>query len=487
MSTKRKILLWILALLVLLAGVLFWLSRGDTAGLSVEEVTGSDPVLEEPKSEAVPTVNIAKPIGWKDGEAPQAAKGLEVKRFAEGLDHPRVLKALPNGDILVTLTRSPQSEKGSGITAWIADWLMTRAGAKGDSANQLVLLRDTNADGVSDERHVVTDALDSPSGIAFHDGQLFIANHDTLVSFPYTLGANAVSGPAKKLMDLPPGGGHWMRNIELSPDATKIYIAVGSVSNIGEQGMEIEEGRAAIHEYDLQTGKARLYATGMRNPNGLDFSPWNGELWTTVNERDMLGSDLVPDYLTNVPLGATYGWPWFYFGDYVDRRVEAPMPQRLVGYTREPEFALGPHVAALGFRFTRTGHRMGDAFAQGAFIARHGSWNRKPASGYDLVFVKFDERGNPLGKPLPVLTGFLTGDGETRGRPTWVEWTQDGALLMTDDTAGIIWRVVDPTAKPAAAHKRVEGARLPPQRELRGDPRDAFTEEFARENPMPLN
>ena len=487
MSTKRKILLWILALLVLLAGVLFWLSRGDTAGLSVEEVTGADPVLEEPQSEAVPTVNIAKPIGWKDGEAPQAAKGLEVKRFAEGLDHPRVLYALPNGDILVTLTRSPQSEKGGGITAWIADWLMSRAGATGDSANQLVLLRDTNADGVSDERHVVTDDLDSPSGIAFHDGQLFVANHNSLVAFPYLLGANIVSGPAKKLMDLPPGGGHWMRNIQLSPEAAKLYIAVGSVSNIGEKGMEVEEGRAAIHEYDLESGKSRLYATGLRNPNGLDFSPWNGELWTTVNERDMLGSDLVPDYLTNVPLGATYGWPWFYYGDYVDRRVEAPMPQRLVGYTREPEFALGPHVAALGFRFTRAGHRMGDAFSQGAFIARHGSWNRKPASGYDLVFVQFDARGNPLGKPLPVLTGFLTGDGETRGRPTWVEWAQDGALLMTDDTAGIIWWVVDPAAKPAAAHKRVEGARLPPQRELRGDPRDAFTEQFARENPMPLN
>lgn len=487
MSTKRKVLLWILAILVLLAGVVFWLTRGDTAGLSVAEVTGEDPVLEEPAAEVVPTVNIAKPVGWQGGEVPQAAKGLEVKRFAEGLDHPRVLHALPNGDILVTLTRAPQSEKDGGITAWIADWLMTRAGATGESANQLVLLRDTNDDGVADERHVLTGDLDSPSGIAYRDGKLYVANHDGLVSFDYTLGSNAVSGKPEPLMPLPPGGGHWMRNIELNPDGTKLYIAVGSVSNIGEQGMEIEEGRAAIHEYDLETGKSRLYATGLRNPNGLDFNPWNGELWTTVNERDMLGSDLVPDYLTNVPLGATYGWPWFYYGDVVDRRVEAPMPQRLVGYTRKPEFALGPHVAALGFRFTKGGHRLGDAFARGALIARHGSWNRKPASGYDLVFVKFDERGNPLGKPVPVLTDFLKDNGETRGRPTWVEWAQDGALLMTDDTAGIIWRVVDPSAKPAEAPKRTESDRLPPQRELRGDPREAFSEKFARENPMPLN
>ena len=486
MSTRRKILLWILAILLVLAGLLYWLTRGDTAGLSVDAVTGTDPVLEEPSSEAIPTVNIAEPIGWQGGEMPTAAEGLEVKRFAEGLDHPRVLQALPNGDILVTLTRSPKSEEEGGLTAWIADWLMTRAGATGDSANQLVLLRDTDGDGVSDERHVLTDKLDSPSGIAFHEGVLYVANHNALVSFPYELGATSIAAEPAKLMDLPPGGGHWMRNIEISPDGRKIYIAVGSVSNIGEQGMEIEKGRAAIHEYTIESGSSRLYATGLRNPNGLDFNPWNGELWTTVNERDMLGSDLVPDYLTNVPLGANYGWPWFYYGDVVDRRVKAPMPQSIVSYTRTPEYALGPHVAALGFRFTRGGHRMGDGFASGAFIARHGSWNRKPASGYDVVFVSFDERGNPQGKPLPVLTDFLAGDGKTRGRPTWVEWAQDGALLVTDDTAGIIWRVIAPGAAPASAIERVETGSLPPQRELRGDPRNAFSEEFARENPMPL-
>ncbi|MGB3737857.1 MAG: PQQ-dependent sugar dehydrogenase, partial [Pontixanthobacter sp.] len=245
-------------------------------------------------------------------------------------------------------------------------------------------------------------------------------------------------------------------------------------SNIGEKGMEAEQGRAAIHELDLTTGRSRIFASGLRNPNGLDFSPWSGELWTTVNERDMLGSDLVPDYLTNVPLGANYGWPWLYYGDVVDDRVEAPLPRSLIGYTRTPEYALGPHVAALGFRFTGEGHRLGDTFAQGAVVARHGSWNRKPASGYDVVFVPFDARGNPKGKPRPLLTDFLTGTGKTRGRPTWVEWAQDGSLLVTDDTAGIIWRVVDTDASPARPIERLRSDPLPPQSELRGDPRRAF-------------
>ncbi|MXO91401.1 PQQ-dependent sugar dehydrogenase [Pontixanthobacter aquaemixtae] len=485
MTTKRKILYWILAILAAIAVAAFWLTRGHTADLSVDEVSGGDPVLTEESAEAIPTVNIAEPVGWKDGELPTAAEGLAVTRFADGLDHPRIIHTLPNGDVLVTLTRAPKSDEG-GITAWIADLLLTKAGATGDSANELVLLRDKDGDGVSDERFTLTSALDSPSGIAWGDGTLYIANHDALLAFPYTLGETSLAGEPRKLMDLPGGGGHWMRNVELDPDGTKVFVAVGSVSNIGEKGMEVEKGRAAIHEYDLEKERSRLYATGLRNPNGLDWNPWSGELWTTVNERDMLGSDLVPDYLTNVPLGVNYGWPWFYYGDTVDHRVDAPMPAILPSYVRRPEYALGPHVAALGLVFSKGGHRMGDTFGQGAFIARHGSWNRKPASGYDVVYVPFDERGNPLAKPLPVLTGFLTGEGTTRGRPTWVEWAGDGSLLVSDDTAGIIWRVVAPGAEPGAEIKRFTTDSLPPQRALRGDPRDAFTDEFAREAPPPM-
>jgi glucose/arabinose dehydrogenase len=243
--------------------------------------------------------------------------------------------------------------------------------------------------------------------------------------------------------------------------------------------MEIEAGRATIWEYNLTSNRQRQFATGLRNPNGLDFSPWTGELWTTVNERDMLGSDLVPDYLTNVPVGAQYGWPWVYYKNNIDRRVEAPMPPYHLEYARNPEFALGPHVAALGLVFTAQGHRMGSAMASGAFVARHGSWNRKPPSGYDVVYVAFDERGNPVGKPVPVLTGFLNDDGTTKGRPTWVEWAGDGSLLVSDDTAGIIWRTIAPDAGPGAAIARLEGAPLRPRSELE-DPRAAFEEDYLR-------
>ncbi len=477
MSIGRKILVGLLVLLLILVAFAVWVYRGDTADLSVDAVTGTDPQLEEADAEMFPTVRIAEPVGWADDAVPQAAEGLAVTRFADGLDHPRVLHALPNGDILVTLTRAPAREDGGGITGWIADMLMSRAGAKGVSANQLVLLRDTNGDGATEAPVVLTDELDSPSGIAWGDGTLYVANHDAVLAFPYSPGDTALGGEGRKLMDLPPGGGHWMRNLELSPDGAKLYVAVGSVSNIGEQGMDVEEGRAAIWEYDVASGSARVFAAGLRNPNGLAWNPWSDELWTTVNERDMLGSDLVPDYLTNVPLGAQYGWPWIYWGDNYDRRVEEPMPQYMQEYTRRPEYALGPHVAALGLVFTEEGSRMGGAFGQGAFIARHGSWNRKPPSGYDVVYVAFDERGNPQGKPVKVLGGFLTGEGTTRGRPTWVEWAGDGALLVSDDTAGIIWRVIAPGAEPAAAIERRRSEPLAPRRELTGNATATFRED----------
>ena len=491
MSTLKKILIALLVILLLLAGLFWWLSRGDTADLSVEAVTGTDPTLQDPDAQTFPTVAIAEPVGWGADEVPQAGEGLAVGRFAEGLDHPRVLYTLPNGDVLATLTRAPKVEaEGDGgimqaIEDFIAGFLFEKAGSAGVSPDQIVLLRDSNGDGMAEAPVVIRqEGLASPSGMGWHDGTLYVANHDALIAFDYDLGSDAVGGEPRKLMDLPPAGNHWMRNLIVSEDGTKVYVAVGSASNIGERGMEVEEGRAAIWEYDVATKGARIYATGLRNPNGLAFNPWSGELWTTVNERDMLGSDLVPDYLTNVPVGAQYGWPWVYWKENVDRRVDAPMPAYLVEYARRPEFAMGPHVAALGLVFTQGGSMMGEKFGSGAFVARHGSWNRKPPSGYDVVYVAFDDRGNPTGKPVPVLGGFLTGNGTTKGRPTWVSWGGDGALLVSDDTAGIIWRVSAPGAAPSAAIERKKGAALRPQRELTGDPRAAFGEEdYARTEP----
>ncbi|MEO0462595.1 MAG: PQQ-dependent sugar dehydrogenase [Pseudomonadota bacterium] len=487
MSILRKLAIALVVFVAVTGGALWYLSLGDTAELSVDAVTGTEPTLGKPDPQTVPTVQIAKPVGWDEGELPTAAEGFDVTRFAEGLDHPRVVYTLPNGDVLVTLTRAPakkeQSDGGfmDSVRGWVEEYLFEQAGSAGASANQLVLLRDADGDGVAEVNTVIReDDLDSPSGIGWHDGTLYVANHNAVLAFDYELGAEAVTSAPRKLMDLPPGGGHWMRNLEVHPDGTKFYVAVGSVSNIGEQGMEIEAGRAMIWEYDVETQKPRQFAAGLRNPNGLDFSPWNGQLWTTVNERDMLGSDLVPDYLTNVPVGAHYGWPWLYYKDNFDRRVKSRMPQFLDSYSRNPEYALGPHVAALGLVFTKEGHRMGSNFASGAFIARHGSWNRKPPSGYDVVYVAFDEFGNPTGKPVPLLTGFLQDDGTTRGRPTWVEWAGDGSLLVSDDTAGIIWRTKATGAELGAGIARVDGGSLKPRQQL-VDPRATFEEEFLRE------
>lgn len=486
MALFRKIAIALGVILVLAGGAFWFLARGDTADLSVEEVAGTEPVLQEGDPQSFPTVQIAEPVGWKAGEAPTPAEGLEVVRFAEGLEHPRILYALPNGDVLATLTRAPKQEGGGGgimatIEGWIAAMLFEKAGSAGESPNQIVLLRDEDGNGSAETTKVIlAEGLDSPSGISWLDDTLYVANHNAVLAFPYTLGSDAVTGTPRKLMDLPAGGNHWMRNIEISPDGTSLFVAVGSASNIGERGMAAEEGRAMIWEYNLATKRQRQYAVGLRNPNGLDFSPWTGELWTTVNERDMLGSDLVPDYLTNVPVGAQYGWPWIYYKTNFDRRVEAPMPKFMQEYTRKPVYAMGPHVAALGLVFAREGHMMGETFASGAFVARHGSWNRKPASGYDVVYVAFDKLGNPAGKPVPVLTEFLQADGTTRGRPTWVEWAKDGALLVSDDTAGIIWRVRSPSASPAPGIARLVSEKLPPLRELK-DPRKTFEEDYLRQ------
>lgn len=484
MSLAKKIAIGVAVLILVLLAAGWLLTRPDTAQLAWAKVTGTDPELAAPAAQTFPTVGIAEPVGWPAGTAPRAAPGLAVNRFAEGLRHPRTMLALPNGDILVSLTDAP-AVKAPGKHNWFEDkiqgFLFRKAGSASGSANQVVLLRDANGDGQAEGRFVLSGTFDSPSGLAWANDVLFVANHNAVWAWPYTLGQTALTGKPIKIMDLAPGPNHWMRNLLLSPDASKLYVAVGSASNIGERGMQAEEGRALIWEYDLKTKTRRVFGAGLRNPNGLAWSPWSGELWTTVNERDMLGSDLVPDYLTNVPVGVQYGWPWVYWKNNIDQRVTAPMPQFLTEYTRRPEYALGPHVAALGLVFSQGGARLGARFQQGAFIAEHGSWNRNPRSGYEVVYVPFDARGNPQGRPVPVLTGFLTGDGKTHGRPTWVAWARDGALLVSDDTAGIVWRVIDPQAQPAPAIVRKTGTPLPPQKNLRGLQGAFEPQDYARE------
>jgi glucose/arabinose dehydrogenase len=482
MSTRRKILLGLLALILILAAIVAYALSPDRAKLSVDAVTGPDPELVRPRGETIPTIGIAEPTGWPAYAVPAAAQGLAVTRFADGLNHPRTMIVLPGGDVLVALTNRPRGQEPSGIEGLVMKYLFRKAGAGTPSADTIALLRDTDGDGRAEQRALLKHpALASPSGMAYKDGTLYVANHNALLAFPYQEGSAALTGAPTKLMDLPPAGNHWMRNIVLSPDGTRIYIAVGSASNIAERGLEEEQGRAAIWEYDLVKKRPRQFASGLRNPNGLAFSPWSGELWTTVNERDMLGSDLVPDYLTNVPIGAQYGWPWVWWRNNFDERVDHPTPDGFnPDYVRLPEYALGPHVAALGLAFTGNGSALGDRFGSGAVIARHGSWNREPKSGYDVIYVAFDARGNPTGRPVLLLSGFLSKDGETtRGRPTWVAFANDGALLVTDDTAGIVWRVIAPGAKPSPPIQQVTGARMPPQRELRGNAA-AFGEDFAR-------
>jgi glucose/arabinose dehydrogenase len=478
----RKVLIVLAIVLVILAALALWILHGRPAEHTVAELSGTKPVLVEQNAEWFPSVSLPEPVGWTDGAKPEAAAGLTVSRFATGLDHPRTMLTLPNGDVLVAETNAPPGQNPGGVTGFFMKLFMSRVGAAAASPNKIILLRDADGNGTAEQRFVLrSEGLESPSGMAWGDGKLYVANHNAVLAFDFVPGATALTGPGRKLMDLPGGGNHWMRNLLLSPDGKELYVAVGSSSNIAENGLEKEQGRAAIWQIDLASGRARQYANGLRNPNGMAWNPSTGELWTVVNERDMLGPDLVPDYLTNVPIGAQYGWPWVYWKDLVDQRVDTMMPEYMIEYTRKPEYALGAHTAALGLVFVKGGERLGSQFGNGAVIARHGSWNRKPPAGYDVVFVRFDANGNPRGLPQPVLTGFLTENGNAHGRPVWVSWAKDGALLVSDDTGGVIWRVIARGAAPAPTVEPVVTGHMKPQRELTDDPEAIYRGSFGPE------
>lgn len=439
----RKHILIVLGLLILMGGgVLVWLGWPDKAQVDFAEVTGQRPKITDPRSQMIPTVKVAKAVGWADGATPKAVDGLAVVSYADGLDHPRWLYRLPNGDILVAESNSPP--RGSSFVDRAMSFVMGRAGAGVPSANRITLLRDADGDGRVEEKHVFMTGLNSPHGMVLFEGQLYIANTDALVRVPYSEGATRITAKPEVVITLPGGQNHWARNVIAAEDGKTLYVSVGSASNIGEKGLDLERRRATILQVWPKEKTSRIYAAGLRNANGMAINPISNQLWTVVNERDMLGSDIVPDYLTAVELGDHFGWPWYYWGGYPDKRVEPANPQ-LQQYAKRPDYALGPHVAALGLTFAADA-KLGERFSNGAFIGEHGSWNRVPVSGYKVTFVPFNDRGWPAkgAKPVDLLTGFLNDKGEAQGRPVGVITDKTGALLVADDVGNRIWRVSAP-------------------------------------------
>jgi glucose/arabinose dehydrogenase len=411
---------------------------GHTAEVPPAATTGPAPVLPEPTRTLLPTVKVAEAVGWRAGATPVPAQGLRVQAFATGLDHPRWLLALPNGDVLVAETNAPpkpEQYQDKSLRGQIMQQFFEKAGAAVPSANRITLLRDTNGDGVADLQRAYITGLWSPFGMQLVGSTLYVANADALLAFPYDPAADAIVASPRTVARLPAERNHhWTKSLAAGPDG-KLYVGVGSNSNVAENGLHEEVGRAAVWQIDPASGAARIYATGLRNPVGIGF---NGtQLYVVVNERDELGSDLVPDYLTSVRDGAFYGWPWSYYGNHVDTRVKPARPD-MVTRAIAPDYALGSHVAPLGLAFS-DGARLGPLFASGAFIGEHGSWNRDPFSGYKVVFVPF-ANGRPAGEPIDVLTGFLAGD-KAFGRPVGVEIARDGALLVADDVGNTVWRV----------------------------------------------
>jgi glucose/arabinose dehydrogenase len=427
----------------LLLALPFLLAGCDSSSVPEGQAQGPDPEIPAPTSALIPTINIAKATGWPKGEMPKAVAGLGVAPYAAGLDHPRWLYVLPNGDVLVAETNTPRNEQsgeaGFSIKNLVMGWAMQRAGAGVPSPNRIILLRDADGDGVAETKSVFLDGLNSPFGMALVGDKLFVADSDALLRFDYAPGATEIDAPPTKVADLPAGpiNYHWTKSLAASPDGARLYVGIGSNSNAGENGLGAEKDRARIIEIDPATGTTRDFATGLRNPVGLAFAPGTDVLWVVVNERDELGSDLVPDYLTSVKEGAFYGWPFSYWGQHVDERAK-PQDPDLVAKAFAPDYSLGNHVAPLGLAFAQ-GDLLPEKFRSGAFIGEHGSWNRSPFSGYKVVFVPF-AGGKPSGLPVDVLTGFLDGN-EARGRPVGVAIDKAGALLVADDVGNTVWQL----------------------------------------------
>jgi len=381
---------FIIFAIIAVIGIGFWLAQGDTAKLTTEQLSGVEPMLTDAREETFPTINVAGIAVWKEGEAPTVPDGMTVSRYAEKLDHPRNMLVLSNGDILVAETNSPPREN-KGIEGWVFKTLIDKAGAGTVSANRISLLRDSDGDGVAETRDVLLEGLNSPYGMALIGETLYVANTEAILSFPFPVGQTKITAEGTKVADLnaKAPNNHWTRNLVANEDGTKLYVAVGSNSNIGENGLDSEEDRAAILEFDIETAESRVFVSGTRNPVGLAYEPITGKLWTVVNERDMLGSDMVPDYLAHVEFAANYGWPWHYWGGYTDHRVTPKRPQRRQ-YVKRPAYGLGSHTAPLGLTFSSNA-KLGDAYQNGAFVALHGSWNRKPAAGSNVVYVPFNE------------------------------------------------------------------------------------------------
>ena len=414
----------------------------ESASLPLAAGIGPNPQLPPPNPTVIPTVNIAPAVGWPAGIEPNPAPGLMVTAFASGLDHPRNVYVLPNGDVLAVESNAPPKPDDSpGLRGFIMRKIMARAGAGVPSANRVMLLRDTNGAGAADMRSVFLEGLNSPFGVALVGDQLFVADTDAIRRFRYQPGQTRITDPGERLTELPAGriNHHWTKNLVASPDGRFLYVSIGSNSNVGENGLAAEEGRAQIWKVDVRTGQHRSYATGLRNPNGLSFAPGPAPvLWTSVNERDELGSDLVPDFMTSVQDGGFYGWPFSYYGQHVDQRVQPQQPE-LVARAIAPDYALGAHTAALGLVITANSG-LPPPFSAGSFVGQHGSWNRRPPSGYRVIFVPF-AKGKPDGQPVDVLTGFLDPEGQARGRPVGVALDGHGGLLVADDVGNTIWRV----------------------------------------------